>query len=225
MLDVVIEGEMPTTRGWGDIFFSLTQNILVTDNYQVNATIGGKVYNKWSAEKKSPEGLSMPLYQQPSYGSNDIILGLSVSNRNYLFAAGYQRALNGIENQFRPEDWAGTPLGEVVEVYPASAGLQRGDDLMFRAERNFRFSRWSFYTGILNIYRLTKDKTLDNYGRLVSINGTQGLATSLIVGARYRLNVKNSLKLLWSFTALERDVNPDGLNRDFVGQLAYEFRF
>ncbi len=221
----IIQGNMPTTRGWGDIFFSLSQNILFKEKFQVNATLGGKIYNKWSADKKSADGHSMPMYQQTSYGTNDLIIGMSISNTKWLFATGYQHALNKLSSQFRPEDWKETSMADIVKVYPTSAGLQRGDDLMFRIERNIRFSRLSFYAGVLNIFRLTKDKTLDSTGRLVSVQGTQGLASNLLTGVRYRLNTHHSVKVLGSVTIKERDVNPDGLARDFVGQLAYEIRF
>lgn len=221
----VITGPMPTTTGWGDMFFTLSQNIFASEKFQVNATLGTKIFNRWAVEKKSDDGLSMPLYQQPSYGSNDIIGGVALTSRNYLFALGYQRVLNPIKNQFRPEAWADTPLHNVIQQYDASAGLQRGDDLMIRAERNFRFAKWSFFTGVLNLIRLTKDTGLNTEGQRVSISGTQGLASSILAGARYRINVKNSVKVLWAVTVAERAVNPDGLNRDFVGQLAYEIRF
>jgi hypothetical protein len=221
----IIEGRMPTTRGWGDIFFSLSQNLLFKEKFQINATLGGKIYNKWSDNKKSDDGRSMPMYQQTSFGTNDLIIGLSISSNKWLVATGYQRALNTLANQFRPEDWTETSMSEIVEVYPTSAGLQRGDDMMFRVERNFRFSRLSFYTGILNLVRLTKDKTLDTSGNLVSVNGTRGLATNFLAGVRYRFNTHHSVKALWSVKLKERDVNPDGLARDFVGQVAYEIRF
>lgn len=221
----IVQGNMPTTRGWGDIFFSLSQNILFKEKFQVNATLGGKIYNKWSADKKSSDGHSMPMYQQTSYGTNDLILGVSVSSHKWLFAAGYQHALNKLSNQFRPEDWKETSMADIVAVYPTSAGLQRGDDLMLRLERNFRFSRFSFYIGTLNIFRLTKDKTLATSGKLVSLQGTQGLASNLLAGVRYRFNASHSVKVLWSDKVKERDVNPDGLARDFVGQVAYEIRF
>lgn len=167
----------------------------------------------------------MPLLQQATYGSDDVILGLSFATPRALLAVGYQRALNRIQNQFRPEEWEGTSYEDIARRYTTSAGLERGDDLMVRLERNFRYSRWSFYVASLNLIRVTKDKTLNSEGKRISIDNTQGLASNIILGTRYRFDVHNSLKLLWSYNILRREVNPDGLDRDHVAQLSYEYRF
>jgi len=216
---------MPTSKGFGDTFLSLTHSLVANYDYQINATVGAKIYNRWTEEKKSEEGLSMPLYQQPTFGSDDVIVGISLAKPSFLLAVGYQRSLNRIRNRFRPEEWEGTSFEKIANGYTTSAGLERGDDLMLRMEKNFRFHRLSFYVASLNVFRLTKDKTLNSEGERVAIDNTQGLASNIILGGRYRFNVKNSIKLLWSYNVLQREVNPDGLDRDHVAQLSYEYRF
>jgi len=220
----IIEGNMPTTRGWGDLFFNASRRVRATEKYQVFVSLGTKIYTS-RPDKESSNGQPMPMYQQTSYGSNDINTGVSLISRQWMVAVGYQRALNQIKNEFTHSAWAGDPLQEAVKPYDASAGLQRGDDLMFRVERNFRLSRFNFFVGSLNLWRVTKDQTLDFDGNLKPVSGSEGLASNLLVGAGYQFNTRMGVRLLTSFKLKERDANPDGLSRDFIAQLAYLVRF
>ncbi len=220
----IITGKMPTTKGWGDLYFNVSRNILAKENYRVYASLGAKIYTS-QPDKQSNDGFPMPLYQQTSYGSNDINLGLSVLSRQWMVAIGYQHALNQIKNEFTTQKWLGHSLYEVVKVYDQSSGLVRGDDFMFRVERNFRLSRFNFYAGVLQLWRLTPDKTVSESGQLVPVSGSDGLAMNLLGGGGYQFNTRMGVRLLVSARLKERDANPDGLSRNFIGQLAYIVRF
>jgi hypothetical protein len=220
----IIEGNMPTTRGWGDLFFNLSRNVIYRDNYQINLTAGAKIFTS-KPNKKSEEGLGMPMYQQTSYGSNDLSFGASLLTRDWLLATGYQRALNKIENNFNPQEWQGTDFEDVVIVYDQSAGLIRGDDFMLRAERNFRLSRFNFYAGALGIWRITSDKSLVGNGESTKVKGSTGLALNFVTGGGYQFSTRMGIRLLISAKLKERDANPDGLSRDFISQVAYIVRF
>lgn len=221
---VIVEGNMPTTQGWGDLFVNATHTLIQRDNYRFNLTAGAKVYMR-KPDKKSAEGLAMPLYQQTTVGSNDLSIGASLITRKWLFATGYQRALNQITNNFSPEAWAGHSLESVVLVYDPSAGLERGDDIMARVERNVRLSRFNFYVGGLALWRVTPDKTLNPLGELNKVTGSTGLALNAVTGAGYQFNTQMGVRLLLAVKVKERAANPDGLARNFVGQLAYVVRF
>jgi len=220
----IIEGRMPTTSGWGDLFLNLSRRVIATDQYQIHVTLGAKIYTSLP-DKRSSDGLPMPLYLQTTYGSNDLNGGITFLNRQWMFSLGYQRALNQIRNEFTTEQWIGHSLYDVVKVYDQSSGLQRGDDLMFRAERNFRLSRFNFYVGTLNLWRVTQDKTLNENGQLTPVEGSQGLASNLLLGGGYQFNSRSGVRLLTSTRLKERDANPDGLSRDFIAQLSYIVRF
>lgn len=220
----IIEGKMPTTSGWGDFFFNLSRRVITTDHYQLHLSLGAKIYTS-QPDKKSSDGLPMPLYQQTTYGSNDLNGGVTFINRQWMFSMGYQRALNRITNEFTTEQWVGHSLYDVVKLYDRSAGLERGDDLMVRAERNFRLSQFNFYVGILNLWRVTEDKTLNDDGQLSSVDGSQGLASNLLIGGGYQFNSRSGVRLLTSTRLKERKANPDGLSRDFIAQLSYIVRF
>lgn len=220
----IIVGNMPTTKGWGDLFLNVSHAVVVRENYRLSITAGAKIYTS-RPDKKSEEGIAMPLYQQTTVGSNDLSIGGSLITRKWLFAVGYQHALNRTKNNFNHEDWQGHELENVVVVYDPSAGLERGDDIMARVERNFRLSRFNFYLGGLGLFRIKADKTLNQSGELAKVAGSTGLALNAVTGAGYQFNTRMGIRLLLAFKVKEREANPDGLSRDFVSQVAYIVRF
>jgi hypothetical protein len=217
---MIIDGNMPTVRGWGDTYLSLTRQLWSTDQFQINATVGGKIYTTATRTDNV-----MPMYQQTAHGSNDVMGGVSLMSKRWMVAIGYQRPLNATRNAFHPERFAETDMEEVAKKYAPSVGLLRGDDIAVRVERNFRLARWNFFVGTLNLVRVTADQTLDSEGKLQPVNGTQGLASNLLAGVGYQFNIHAGIRLLMAGKLTERAQNPDGLSRDFVAQLAYVVRF
>ena len=96
----IIQGELETTRGWGDIFVNVTRTIYSTASYSIKFTTGAKIVTT-PPTAQSEDGLPIPLYRQVAYGSNDVNAGVAITSRNWLFAAGFQKALNQIDNRFR----------------------------------------------------------------------------------------------------------------------------
>ncbi|MFM8912065.1 MAG: hypothetical protein ACKOE6_03960 [Flammeovirgaceae bacterium] len=217
---MVIEGNMPTVRGWGDTYLSLTRQLLSSDRFQINGTVGGKIYTTATRIDNA-----MPMYHQTTHGSNDLMLGISLMSKKWMVAVGYQRPLNATRNAFHPEQFAASDIESIAKKYSPSVGLLRGDDVAVRIERNFRLARWNFFIGTLNLYRTTADQTLDSEGKLQSVSGTQGLASNLLGGVGYQFNVHSGVRLLMAGKLTERAQNPDGLSRDFVAQLAYVLKF
>jgi hypothetical protein len=216
----IIEGNMPTVRGWGDTFFSFTRQLVATEQFQVNATLGGKIYTSMTQSDDA-----MPLYQQTTLGSNDLMMGVSMISKKWMVAVGYQKPLNGTRNNFNPTNFEGSVFEDVAKNYTASAGLYRGDDIALRVERNFRLARWNFFIGSLNLIRVTADQRLDSEGKLTAVEGSTGLASNILIGGGYQFNIHSGIRLLVAGKLTERAQNPDGLSRDFVAQLAYVVRF
>lgn len=216
----IIEGNMPTVRGWGDTFFSFTRQLVVKDNFQLSATVGGKIYTSMTKSDNA-----MPLYQQTTLGSNDLMMGVSLISKKWMVGVGYQKPLNGTLNDFQPTNFEGSAFENIARNYTASVGLFRGDDIALRVERNFRLAQWNFFIGTLNLIRVTPDQTLDSEGKSTSVTGSTGLASNLLVGGGYQFNIHSGIRLLVAGKLTERAQNPDGLSRDFVAQLAYVVRF
>ncbi|MDX2302560.1 MAG: hypothetical protein NW226_07145 [Microscillaceae bacterium] len=216
------------SEGWhldgvGDISLSLTRNLINRENFQLNATLGAKIPTNSSNELFN--GLPLPMYYQTSLGTYDLILGLSLITRKWLFAFGYQEPLNANENQFTHSAWADHPRAEDAQIYPQSPLLRRSSDIMFRVERNFRFSRFSFNIGLLPIYRFKNDRVTFPNEEEIRTTGSNGLALSLLFGAAYRFSVKSQVKLLFGDRLFERQYNPDGLSREQVFSAGYVFSF
>jgi hypothetical protein len=223
-----IYGPLGSNQGLGDISLSSTRNLINREKYQINFTAGGKIPTG-VPNAKSEDGRPLPMYYQTTLGTYDIVFGLSLISKNWLFATGYQQALNQVENRFTWGAWNGSPLREVAGHYPLSNQLKRGNDVMFRVERNFRSSRFNTYIGLLGIYRVKKDEiTSPQTKQRVEVQKSDGLALTALYGFGYRFSVKTAVKFLIGASLIKRNHgkgNPDGLSRQLVNTLSFEYRF
>lgn len=232
-----VVGTLDHTAGIGDISLCYTRNLVSSDGFDVNASLGAKIPSNNSNLMAGPNPL--PMYYQTSLGTYDFIAGISMINRKWLFATGIQIPFNRNGNQFdwhRPWVGADAELQAYVQRYPNSAELMRGIDVMLRVERNFRLARFNFSAGILPIYRITADEiTVDlDHGDNIPGNRTskdakgnvaKGLAMSWILTAGYNFNVHSGVRLLVGHKIVQRDFSPDGLTRELVSSLSYSYRF
>ncbi|MEP2025668.1 MAG: hypothetical protein ABJH98_17360 [Reichenbachiella sp.] len=229
-----VNGNFDNTSGMGDISLSATQRLKSTEKFDLNATLGMKIpsndANIKDSGSKNPaaKGLSLPMYYQTSLGSFDFVAGASMISSKWLFATGVQMALTANENNFWRGEWQPPvyPDAEYVLTYDNATKLKRGTDIMLRVERNFRFSNYSFNLGLLPIYRITKDQIADrDTGEYSKLEGTTGLALTLLSSFTYNFDVTNSIKISYGHKITDREVNPDGLTRKQVFIVAYGFRF
>jgi hypothetical protein len=225
-------GQLANTHGLGDISLSITRNIFFTEKLQINATVGMKIPTS-NANKTTSEGLPLPMYYQQSLGTKDFVAGISASNRNWMFAFGYQQAFGTIDNTFLWGKWRTAvsnglrPAEDSVisNKYPISKELKRGKDIMFRVERNFRFSKISVNVGLLPIIRVTRDVVTLPNGTRQKQDGSQGLALTGLFGGAYHINAKMSLTFINGIRIVQRDKNPDGLSREFVSNMGFLYKF
>jgi hypothetical protein len=212
-------------EGIGDASLSFTRNIFSSEKFQINATIGSKIPSG-SSNGKIKSGQTLPMYYQISLGTYDIVLGGSFISEKWLFAAGWQKALNANGSEFSYELWEGHRRKPEILKYPESYHLRRSGDVMFRAERNFRFSRFSCNAGVLLIHRFNEDRITDvKTGEEIRAKGSSGLASTFLLGAQYRLSVKSSLIATFGKKLTSREINPDGLSRARVYVFAYQYNF
>jgi hypothetical protein len=226
----VKSGNLGETDGVSDLSFCYTRSVLRSDQFDVNFSVGGKIpTNKsdLSTDKFPPETLPLPMYYQTSLGTYDFITGLSLINRKWLFATGIQIPVKHInQNTFDWSDYPDYPDQKYIQTYSTSNLLKRGIDVMLRVERNFRFSRLNFSAGLLPIYRITNDRITDpKTGKEIKPDGAKGLAMSGIITAGYNFNVRNGVKILWGHKIVQRETNPDGLTREMVTSITYNYRF
>ena len=221
-----VTGRLAKTQGIGDISLCFTRNIVSSDYFDINLSLGGKIPTNQS--DKTINGLPLPMYYQTSLGTYDAIAGLSLINRKWLFATGIQIPLNENNNQFLWGRWANSNEDlAYIEKYDKANRMRRGTDVMLRVERNFRLSRFNASIGLLPIYRIKRDAIKQATGEPDDEYTQQsyGLAMSGIVTAGYSFNVRSGIKLLLGRKITQRKVNPDGLTREFVSSVTYFYRF
>jgi hypothetical protein len=218
-----VEGRLATTSSLGDVSLCLTRNIYSTDKFDLNLSLGGKIPT--NSSNLETNGLPLPMYYQTSLGTYDFIAGLSLVNRKWLLATGIQVPLNQNGNQFVWSAWNGNEEKKYVDKYDLAKDLKRGIDVMLRVERNFRLSRFNFSFGLLPIYRINRDEFTNAAGVRVISNKASGLALSGIMTAGYNFNVRSGVRLLLGHKIVQRELNPDGLTREFVSSITYTYRF
>jgi hypothetical protein len=232
-----VDGRLASTSGLGDISICYTRNLINKEAYSVNLSLGTKIptnnSDKTVHDKTLNKDLPLPMYYQTSLGTYDVISGISVISRNWLFATGIQIPLNQNKNDFLWGKWNGSSESQTyIEKYSRAKDLHRGIDVMLRVERNFRFSRLNLSIGALPIYRIKGDSytapipgTAPTEFDYKVRPGTTGLALSGIATMGYSFNVRNGIKILVGHKLTQRDDNPDGLTRHLVTSATYFYRF
>lgn len=219
-----VQGKLANTSGVGDISLCYTRSIYRSDYFDLNMSVGGKIPTNQS--NKSVNDLPLPMYYQTSLGTYDFITGISMINRKWLLATGIQIPLNQNKNAFLWGAWKNGPEDfAYVSRYSKAKELKRGIDVMFRVERNFRFSKFNSSIGLLPIYRITKDEITNPIGEREKPKDAQGLALTGIATFGYNFNVQSGIKLLVGHRIVQRNENPDGLTRVLVNSITYTYRF
>ena len=227
-----VYGKLANTNGLSDISLSATRNLIAKEKYQVNFTLGAKLPTN-KGDIKTENNLPLPNYYQSSLGTYDIIAGISLITKRWLIAAGYQQPLNSNGNEFLWGPWNKTGVDSArAREYPLCKNLKRGNDVMLRIERNFRLSRLNAHIGLLGIYRLTKDVYTDKTNTRITQDGTTGLALSGIAGVGYNFSARSGIKVIFGIRLVQRyqlaelhGLSLDGLSREFVNTIGYEYRF
>ncbi len=221
---VFVNGPLVQTNGIGDLSLSATQGIIANEKYQVGITVGTKIpLGKDNIQTK--DELPLPMYNQTGLGTYDFITGVSYINDKWMFATGYQHAFGTTDNTFLWGPWTDNELEPEARDYPRAKALRRGEDIMFRAERNFRYLNYNFNIGLLPIIRLTEDTFIDPTGERIRAKGSDGMALTLLVGGGYQFNTRSGIKIMNGFRLKKRDQNPDGLSREYVSNIGYVYRF
>jgi hypothetical protein len=219
-----VQGRLGKTSGMGDISLCVTRSLYSNEKFDVNFSVGGKIASN-HADKKNDEGAPLPMYYQTSLGTYDFITGISLISRHWLFATGMQHPFNKNKNDFLWSQWPDQDEINYVKRYGNAKNLKRGTDVMFRVERNFRFSRLNLSIGLLPIYRVTHDQFTDGNGVVQKPKGAIGLAMSAIGTVGYNFNTRSGIKFLIGHKIIQRETNLDGLTRHLVTTFSYVYRF
>ena len=213
---LVVDGNLGSNNGLGDVSISTSQAFLVTDQSQLGVTIGAKLPTGTTNAK------ALPMPYQTGLGTVDLILGVSYQYNKWKFSTGYQKILSdGNKNHFLHT----TNSTEQELKYFESNLLARGDDALIRVDRSFNPGKIKLTAGLLSIFRLQKDRITNEMNQQVALEGSDGLTLNVTGGAEFLLSDQSGVNLLFGMPAVVRDVRADGLTRKFVFFASYHFRF
>jgi len=214
-------GNLTTTLGIGDIIPSLSCKLYKKKNNIFFATIGLRLPSGKTNQSLGERPL--PMSYQSGIGSLDALLAAGTRISDWTAVIGYQHILrHNNQNGFLQSLWSDN--SKAIK-YNNSKNLVRGNDLMARVDRVFAFKKWRFNPGILFIYRLQKDKYINEYNQFISTAGSDGLSINLNFAAYIPIDKKSQINIVTGIPTLVRHVRPDGLTRTAQLSLSYMFLF
>lgn len=214
-------GNLGYNNGIGDVSTAITYTHFFKKTTSLALTLGSKIPTNDAAICQDEKPLPMP-YQR-SLGTFDGIFGVKFMYKTWNFSAGYQRVLiNKNENGFLASRWTGD--GD-AQRYFVSNKLNRGDDILLRAEKIFMIKKLNLSAGLVGIYRLNKDQYTDASGTESELAGSSGPTINVTGSATYVFTPKSSLGMNFGFPILVRESRPDGLTRSMVMSIVYQINF
>ena len=225
---VITSGDLGSTSGLGDVLITLGTHLYSDDDLSWNATFGGKIATN-NADLKNENELPMPMVNQTSMGTNDLIFLTSLKTGEWQFTTGLQTPLNRNENsftndivfeEFSPEK---EDYFENRGVYEPSRKFKRGSDVMLKIEKFFDLNDdLKVMGGILPVYRLENSVYESELtGEDVEIIDSDGLTLNIIGSMNYKVSDISSFKLNLGFPVITRTVRADGLTRAIVATISY----
>lgn len=214
-----ISGGLAGTNGFGDITVSVN-NVFHRKN---GHTFGGFLGTRIATGKADldEDGKPLPMVYQPTLGTTDVLIGMRWSYRGWNASLGYQQPIaQNNENGFLQSLWDEESAGS----YHDSRQLKRQADLVARVEKRFVFGSFGFTGGLVPIYHLGQDSYLNENDERVDIEGSEGLTLNLALSADYNLKDMTYFRAFFGSPLVTRDVQPDGLARQYVAGISAGLR-
>ncbi len=224
----ITSGDLGSTSGLGDVLLTLGTNLYSDDDISWNATFGGKIATN-NADLKNSDGLPMPMVNQTSQGTNDMIFLTSLRSGSWQFTTGVQTPMNRNENSFDNDMSLIDISSEFADYYnkigeyEPSHKFKRGSDAMFKLEKFFELNEdLKLMGGVLPVYRLSNSVYEERRtGNDIVVSDSDGLTVNIIGSMDYRVSKVSSFKLNFGFPVLTRTVRADGLTRALVATVSY----
>lgn len=169
------------------------------------------------------EGAPLPLSYQTSLGTVDGILGISYGIRHFEGSAALQYPFTKTnENTFFA---AASLAGE--DKFKSTNSFHRQPDVLLKA--TYRYitpnHKWQLLAGLLPIYHLGEDSYKTPGGEAIRLKNSDGLTLNGLFNADYFFKANQYLELSLAAPFVVREIRPDGLTREFVAGLEYNFAF
>lgn len=210
---VAVSGELANAWGVGDVNATYTHMFLGIEDWTIQGTAGLNI-GMSTANLTDGKARQLPMTYQPGKGSTDVIVGGSVTWKQYVTAAvGFQMPF------FRYNDnnyFASSNSNDTLysgDSYTVSRYLYRQGDVMMRLEGHYYNERGGITGGVVGMYHLKDDLYQDPATDLwFEIPGSQGFTLNAVGNAFVRFGRHGDFKLdvTGSIPMVRRDVIPDG---------------
>lgn len=217
----MVSGNLADTQGVGDLVLTLNQAFKQSGTHQFEGFIGARIATGQADLEEN--GLPLPMVYQTSLGTHDLLLGVKWRANGWSASLGYQQPIvQNNKNQFQQSLWAGTPN---IQEYANSRELERSADIVARFEKAIPLKDLVVTLGLLPIYHVQKDSFLNAANQRVDIDGSDGLTLNVTGALDYQFTDAFGANLFLGAPIVTRDVQPDGLARNFVAGLSAFYRF
>lgn len=208
------------TRGQlGDVFIISNYIHKINNQHILKPLAGFKI--PFTSGNLKINDFALPMDYQSSLGTYDLFLGIDYQYKNWNFDTALQiPVLQTNKNSYFDE------FSDSNE-FPTTNLFERKSDVLLRATYTLQTknNKWSFKPNIMGIYHLGNDTYEDIFGQRQTIENSQGLTINAGVISNYNFSTTNSLQLNIATPLVVRDIRPDGLTREFVLSLTYQYKF
>jgi len=188
-------GPLGSTSGIGDLSILWSQSVWQGEEFHFSVEAGGKI----STANANADNL--PQAYQSGLGTNDAIVGLSLSHERWKGAAGYQLSRGRSNNSI--------------------TRLRRGDDIFLRLGYSDDSNDIQISGELLAIKRLDESSVLDAAGAgFTNVAGSDQFQINALASAVIPLDDSKTLRVVGAVPFIQRKVNVDGLTRSFTLSLA-----
>ena len=232
---VFTSGKLGDNSGIGDAIITTSYAFIKEEDRNLTGVLGvrlptGSTDAEWDGPSTQQQTRSLPMPYQTGLGTTDLLVAVNWRYKRYVASVAYQHVLvNDNMNNFSHFGWANDPA---ILGYFESNMLDRGNDLVARAQYAYGCGRLALQPGLLGIYHLQEDTRVNNAATMsemgkerITLTGSQGLTLNVTADLRYTLAEHWALEAMFGTPLLTRKVRPDGLTRSLVTGFGLRYRF
>lgn len=226
---ISVWGDLGNNSGLGDPVVTMSYPFRLGEKNRLEAIAGAKFpANRADA---SVDNRPLPMPYQTSLGTTDLIAGIQFRRGRFTTALAYQYVMSHRNsNGFTPAAW----MDDMAALgYFSSVLLERANDAVVRLQYAIPQGRLILQPGLLAIWHMAEDSRLDHMPSLIGLTlterqtvpGSDGLTLNVTLDARYRIDDRWGLDLIYGSPLIVREERPDGLTRSMVLNLGLRYAF
>lgn len=208
----------------GDVFAFVTHSTTSKNTRHRFTWLGGIKLPLTTSNDKNKNSQPLPLDYQSSLGTFDAIVGFNyVANKKWELNTGLQiPVINSNKNSFFPSEFTDPQAMK----FPPTNLFERKSDALVRVGYYIQLPKSiTIKPNLLAIYHLGNDAYTNQFGKVQTLDNSQGLTLNGGVVVTKYFNTKNELELVAATPFVARTIRPDGLTRSAVINLQYKFNF